>query len=72
MLQDNQNAILLEQNGIMRSTKRTKHPNSRYFFVKNMIDNNEIRIEWCPTDRMVADHLTKTGEAFQKQNNEPG
>ena len=32
ILQDNQCAILLEQNGIMSSSKRTKHINIRYFF----------------------------------------
>ena len=67
VLQDNQSAILLEQNGILSSTKRTKHLNVRYFFIKDKIDSGEIRVEWCPTDKMVADYLTKPlcGEKFK-------
>ena len=66
VLQDNQSAILLEQNGILSSTQRTKHLNSRYFYVKDRVDNKEIAIVWCPTDKIVADYLTKplTGEKF--------
>ena len=68
MLQDNQSAILLEQNGILSSTKRTKHINVRYFFIKNKIDIGEIEVKWCSTEKMVADYLTKplTGERFKR------
>jgi hypothetical protein len=31
----------------------------RYFFVKQYIDDGSITIEHCPTDRMIADILTK-------------
>ena len=66
VLQDNQSAILLEQNGILSSTQRTKHLKSRYFYVKDRVDNKEIEIVWCPTDKVVSDYLTKplTGEKF--------
>ena len=66
VLQDNQSAILLEQNGILSSTQMTKHLNSRYFYVKDRVDSKEIAIIWCPTDKIVADYLTKplTGERF--------
>ena len=68
ILQDNQSAIFLEQNGILSSTKRTKHLNVRYFFIKNKIDSGEVTVKWCPTEKMVADYLTKplTGEKFRK------
>jgi hypothetical protein len=52
-------AILLEKNGRMSSTKRTKHINIRYFFVKDRVESREIRIEHCPTDQMLADFFTK-------------
>ena len=39
MFQDNQIAMLLEKNGIMSSSKRTKHVNIQYFFIKDRIDN---------------------------------
>ena len=55
ILQDNQSAILLEQNGIMSSGKRTKHINVWYFFVKQKINYKKIVIVWCPTDKLVGD-----------------
>ena len=66
VLQDNQSAILLEQNGILSSTQTTKHLNSRYFYVLNRVDSKKIAIIWCPTNKVVADYLTKplTGEKF--------
>ena len=57
--QDNQSAMLLENNGRMSSTKRTKHINIRYFYIKDRIQNKDLRIEYCPTDQMVADFYTK-------------
>ena len=66
VLQYNQSAILLEQNGILSSTERTKHLNSRYFYVKDRADNKKIAIVWRPTDKVAANYLTKplTGEKF--------
>ena len=66
--QDNQSAILLEQNGILSSTQRTKHLKSRYFYVKDRVDNKEIAIIWCPNDKVVVDYLTKplTYEEFSR------
>ena len=58
ILQDNQSAILLEQNGILSSSKRTKHINVRYFFVKQKIDDKEVVIVWCPTDKLVGDFFS--------------
>ena len=34
LLQDNKSAILLEENGIQSSSKRTRHINISYFFTK--------------------------------------
>ena len=36
--QDNKSAILLENNGKLSSSKRTKHINVLYFFVKDFIE----------------------------------
>ena len=57
--QDNKSAILLEKNGNLSSSKRTKHINIRYFFITDRVANNEVKIEYCPTDEMVADFFTK-------------
>jgi hypothetical protein len=57
--QDNKSAMLLEENGRASSSKRTKHINVRYFFVKDRIDKGEIRLQHCPTEEMWADMNTK-------------
>ena len=57
--QDNKSALLLERNGKVLSSKRTKHINIRNFFVKDCIDANKVQVEWCPTKLMVADFMTK-------------
>jgi hypothetical protein len=69
--QDNQSAILLEKNGTASSGKRTRHINVRYFFVKDRVDNDELRIEYCPTEEMLADIFTKPlqGALFRKFRN---
>ena len=59
MYQDNQVAILTENNGRASSSKRTKHPNIRYFFITDRIKKGDLHIEYCPTDNMVADFFTK-------------
>jgi hypothetical protein len=68
LYQDNLSAMLLEKNGKASSSKRTKHLHLRYFYVKDKIDCGELRIEHCPTDKMVADFFTKPlqGTLFRK------
>jgi hypothetical protein len=59
LMQDNKSAILLEQNGRMSSSKRTKHIKARYFLIKDKIDQGDLEIKYCPTDEMWADINTK-------------
>ena len=59
MYQDNQSAILLKNNGRSSSSRRTKNINIRYFFITDRIKKGELKIEYCPTDDMVADIFTK-------------
>ncbi len=59
VFQDNKSSILLERNGKMSSSKRTKHINVRYFFITDRISKGEVRIEWCSTKQMVADYMSK-------------
>ena len=56
---NNQSAILLEKNGKLSSSSRTKHINVRYFFIKDCVDRKEVKIEFCGTDKMWADFYTK-------------
>ena len=63
--QDNQAAIKAAENG--RSTSsRTRHINIRCYFLKQFLDSGELQVIYCPTDRMVADVLTKPlqGDVF--------
>ena len=64
--QDNKSAILLEKNGGLSSSQRTRHINVRYFFIKDKVENNEMQIVYCPTEDMIGDFYTKPlqGEKF--------
>ena len=68
LFQDNMSAMLLEKNGRASSSKRTKHIDIRYFFIKDRVDNKELTIEHCPTEEMIADFHTKPlqGNLFYK------
>lgn len=57
--QDNQSAMLLENNGQRSSTKRTRHLDIRFFFVTDRILAKQLRVEYCPTGDMWADVFTK-------------
>ena len=66
--QDNQSAIRMEKNGRNSCTGNSRHKDIRYFFVKDRVDKDEIIIEYCPTELMIADYFTKAlqGKAFKK------
>jgi hypothetical protein len=59
LYQDNQSAILLENNGRKSSGKRTKHIKMRYYFITDHIRKKELSVSYCPTQLMVADYFTK-------------
>jgi hypothetical protein len=59
LYQDNKSAILLEKNGRASSSKRTKHIEIRYYYVADRVAKGDLTIVWCPTDKMIADFLTK-------------
>jgi len=56
---DNTSSMKLEQNGKSSSGKRTRHFNIKYFYITDLIKRNEMKIEYCPTDKMWADYMTK-------------
>ena len=66
--QDNTSSIALEVNGRRSAGQRTRHINIRYFFIKDQVDQGWVRIRYCPTEEMVADHYTKPlqGMIFRK------
>ena len=57
--QDNQSAILLENNGARSIGKGSRHIRIKYFFITDKVKNNEMKIIYCPTKQMVANFFTK-------------
>ena len=55
--EDNQGAIQLSRNPKIHN--RTKHIDVSYHFVRERVTSNEIVVEYCPTQDMVADVMTK-------------
>ena len=67
LFQDNQSTILLQKNGKSSSSKRTRHLNIRYFFIKDQYDQGNLTIKYCSTDKMLADYMSKPqqGQLFK-------
>jgi hypothetical protein len=68
MLRDNISSMKLETNGKTSSGKRTRHFDIKYFYITDLIERKEVTIQYCPTEDMVADYMTKplTGAKFHK------
>ena len=58
-MQDNKSAMLLDNNGVLSSSKQTKHINVRYYFIEDKIEKDKINVIYCPTSKMVRDFFTK-------------
>jgi len=71
LMQDNQSAMLLENNGRFSAGKGSKHIDIRYFFVTDRIEKGHVKIQYCPTGEMIADFFTKPlqGALFYKFRN---
>jgi hypothetical protein len=57
---DNTSSMKLEENGKASSGKCTRHFNIKYFYITDLIQCNDIQIEYCPTEEMVANYMTKS------------
>ena len=57
LFQDNQGSIRLAED--FNSTKRTKHIDVKYHFIRKQVEKKRIFIDYIPTSDMVADCLTK-------------
>jgi hypothetical protein len=68
IFEDNMSTINLAVNGTFSSSKRTKHIKARYFFIKDKIEEGEVEIRYCPTEKMWSDVLNKPkqGGPFRK------
>ena len=63
LYEDNQAAITISKNS--QSHTKMKHIYIRYHYVREKILDKTIDIQYCPTNDMVADMLTK-GLTFDK------
>ncbi|KAL7572191.1 hypothetical protein ACA910_005538 [Epithemia clementina (nom. ined.)] len=59
LLQDNQSAIHLARHGRASAGQKSRHIDIRYFFIKDRLQSEPLKIEHCPTLAMLADFFTK-------------
>ena len=66
--QDNESAMKLERNGRASCSNKTRHIHIRYFFVNDVLEQEDIELKHCKTDKMIADFYTKPlqGKQFLK------
>jgi hypothetical protein len=57
MNQDNKGCIDLTKNN--KNHPKTKHIDIRHHFVKDLVDQGTIEMQYCPTKGMIADIMTK-------------
>ena len=56
--EDNEACIAVATNPMAQ--KRTRHIDIKYHFIRDYVDDETIKIIWCPTSEMLADMMTKT------------
>ena len=51
----------------IRLSERTKHINTKFLFIKDKVEDGDIEVQYCPTDKMCYDVLNKLkqGTPFQ-------
>jgi hypothetical protein len=49
----------MENNGRKSTGKRSRHLNIRYFFINDQKEKGNVKIEFCPSDNMIGDYMTK-------------
>ena len=66
--QDNENAIRMEKYGLKSCGDKSRHINIRYFFIKDILDRENISVKHCRSEEMIADFLTKPlqGSLFKR------
>lgn len=55
--EDNQSCMKLVDSD--KIERRSKHIETRYFFVRDLQEKGIIRLQYCPTEDMLADLMTK-------------
>ena len=57
--QENESAMKLEQNRRASCSNKTRHIHIRYFFVHDVLEQENIELKHCKADKMIADFYTK-------------
>ena len=57
IMEDNQACICFTKNP--KDHGKTKHISIKYHFVRNLVNDQEIDVQYCPTNLMLADIFTK-------------
>ena len=57
VMEDNQAAIAMIKNPVYHA--RTKHIDIRYHFIRELYQEGQIRLEYCPSSENIADLMTK-------------
>lgn len=63
MYEDNQGTIALAKNPVSRQS--CKHIDIRYHFIREIVNGGKV-MEYCPTEQMIADMLTKPVTKLKK------
>ena len=68
LYQDNTSAMRMERNGRDSCGQKSRHIDIRYFWVKDRLKDEKNKLEYCPTELMLADFFTKPlqGNLFKK------
>lgn len=61
--EDNQGAIALARNPVSR--QRCKHVDIKYHFVRSTVNDGKVSLEYCSSEDMVADVMTKPATKFK-------
>lgn len=57
IFEDNQSCLSFVKSE--RTSKRSKHIDTKMHFVKDLCDQGDLELVYCPSDEMTADALTK-------------
>ena len=61
--EDNRGCIKLSKNPVLK--ERTKHIDISFHFVREMVEDKKVIVEYCPTNEMLADVFTKSSSGIR-------